>query len=552
MDIEIGPPHRADTETYGASVPEGLKHECAVFLAYQRPSPQGGEGGVLPTVLAGLKAQSNRGQEGYGLASLKEGQEAVFRIKRSGRSITEVGHMTLEEEVELFANFDSKAIIGHNRYATHGLPDESNSQPMLRRGRAGGPTRAIAFNGHIANAATLRLELEALDYTFLGTTDTEVLLALLTDIADRNAVGGGVSDYEAIFSELDLRIDGACSLVLLDDAGQAVVYRNSSGIRPLEFFESTDGLLLAASETEAFSGLDGQVRTINAGEILHYDARRDRWTVARVAPAKLRYCLLEPLYFSRANSIYRGHSHYRVRRDIGVAMAEQERDRISQLSTYERARTRVMPVPNTAIPYAIGLSNALDLPYEMGIERREATRAFINSGRDTRLEILSRKFAVLDEAVAGNNIIMVDDTLVRRETSHTITALLKAAGAARVEWLICAPPFQGTCYYGIAVPSVEELAYWTAFRKLTPDARDRALRVGATPEIEKAIALDIGADSIRFLSFDRMVDAMPGPNGAYCGGCFRKDYPTQTGATMFEETLGRFLGNLSPSEILEF
>ena len=259
----------------------------------------------------------------------------------------------------------------------------------------------------------------------------------------------------------------------------------------------------------------------------------------------VKFCVLELLYFSRANSQYKGYSNYRIRRDIGTLMANTIRDDINSLSAYEKSKIRVMPVPNTAIPFAIGISHALDLPYEMGIERRETTRAFINGTHDRRLEILQRKFAVLKEVVAGKAIMVVDDTLIRRDTSNAITRMLREAGAERVEWLICAPPFKGTCYYGIAVPSVDELAYWTATGRLPREIQERAIRGEHVAEIEAEIARDIGVEKLRFLRFEQLLKALPGDPSQYCQGCFCGIYPTPMGTEKFARNRDRFLNRVS-------
>ncbi len=530
--------HQADDEDIE------LKHECAVFLAYRRPDSSASTPSVLPYVLEGLNAQSNRGQEGFGLATLGDSTSDEFRIFRSAQSVNEISKLSSDELAATFADFERNPIIGHNRYATYGLPEAAWAQPM-QNGRAGvgaaADSKVIAFNGHIANADELRDELEAAGFVFKGESDTEVLLQLITKAALELGGGNPEPDYRAIFSAVDAAIDGACSMVLLDGAGNAVLYRHSNGIRPLELFETEDGVILAASETEAFAGIVGQHRTMNAGEIVYYSVARDSWTVSRIGKSNVKYCVLELLYFSRANSQYKGLTHFRIRRDIGLLMAETLRERINELSAYEKSKFRIMPVPNTAIPFAIGIANALDLPYEMGIERREATRAFINASHHRRLEILQRKFAILHEAVAGKVVMIVDDTLIRKETSHTITKMLREAGAERVEWLICSPPFRGTCYYGIAVPSVDELAYWAAAKRLPQELQDRAIRGDHLAELETEIALVIGADRLRFLRFEEMLKALPGNPKQYCQGCFCGIYPTPKGAEKFASSRDRFM-----------
>jgi amidophosphoribosyltransferase len=519
-----------------------LQHECAVFLACRRPT--GGKPGasVLPFVLKGLQAQSNRGQEGFGLAVSGEGAGEPFRIFRTAESVNDTSLFD-PEKAGVFADFHGNPIIGHNRYATHGPPDPARSQPMQNSVAGCGDSRrkVIAFNGHIANTEALRAELLKAGFDFRGESDTEVLLQKITQLAEELKQTGEDPDYTAIFSRLDAAIDGACSLVLLDGVGNAVLYRHSNGIRPLELFETEDGVILAASETEAFAGLTGQHRAINPGEVFYYNARRDSWSLSRVAEANPKFCILELLYFGRPNSKYKGLTHHRIRRDIGRQMAETIRGRVDRMSEDERSRVRVMPVPNTAIPFALDIAHELDLTYEMGIERRIRTRAFINATPELRQEVLRRKFDIVTEPVAGKIVMVVDDTLIRRDTSSIITEMLKEAGAERVEWLICAPPFQGTCYYGIAVPSVGELAYWAAAKRLPEELLRRLVQGERVAQIERDIARDVGADRLTFLPLEGLLKALPGDETQYCLGCFGGIYPTPTGARDFRKARDQFL-----------
>jgi amidophosphoribosyltransferase len=192
------------------------------------------------------------------------------------------------------------------------------------------------------------------------------------------------------------------------------------------------------------------------------------------------------------------------------------------------------------------MAQTLNLPFEMGLERNFHQRAFIN-GPDNRLAVLQQKFTPLDEAIRGRTVWMVDDTLVRHDTSHVITQMLRKAGAKSVEWFICAPMFQGTCYYGIAVGDVEELAYWQAVKQLPRELQKRALRGEVLPEINELIAKGIEADRVKFHDLNTLFKALPGQESEYCHGCFGRQYPTPRGQQDFERSLRKMFPDLLPA-----
>jgi len=522
-----------------------LKHECAIYVAYARKSHvlSNDKHEIIENVMNGLIAQSNRGQEGFGVSSIDPLAPDPFSMFRSGDSINTLLNPLNPHREILLREHAKRIVMGHNRYATFGPPDEKNSQPMLNDVTCSLPAarrKVIAFNGNIANADELRERLVKSDnVSFEGDTDTEVLLKLITSIDRRvhEQDSSISSDYTAVFRELDAIIDGACSLILIDGTGDMILYRNSTGIRPLEYIKTNDGLLVAASETSAFIDLQGIHQTLDPGHILHYKHNTDEISLSQVAENSLRLCSMELLYFGRAASVNNKISNGAVRQKIGTLMGVRAQERLRGLTSEEMGTISVMPVPNTAIPFAIGLADSLGLHYDMGIERQGLQRAFINANKEDRLNVLRHKFLTIGHLIKDKIIWVVDDTLIRKDTSSWVTRLLRDAGASKVEWFIGAPPFQGSCYYGIAVPDLSQLEYWNAVSELPHELQIRAKNGEEVLEVEDIIAKNIGADSVTFLSTKFLKEAMPGDNGKYCYACFNQDYPTSYGKENFAKKL---------------
>jgi amidophosphoribosyltransferase len=524
---------------------DDLKHECAIYVAYGgRTYAPRHEKYVIENVIKGLLAQSNRGQEGFGVASIDPEAQNPFTVFRSGRSINSLMDLSSPDAEALCDNHARrKIVLGHNRYATSGPPDEKNSQPMLNDREGCWPAarrKVIAFNGNIANADLLRHQLvRDSGISFERETDTEVLLKLITSIdqAQHGADCAEPSDYTALFGKLDSLIDGACSLILIDGTGEMVLYRNSGGIRPLEYIKTESGLLAAASETSAFAGLSGKPQTLEPGSILHRKWETDDVSLTQVAKNTLKFCSMEVLYFGRAGSVNNGVSNNEARRRIGEFMGIRAQEKLEGLSRTEIENITVMPVPNTAIPFATGLADTLGLRYEMGIERQGVQRAFINATQEDRFRVLRNKFLTIKHLIEDRTIWVVDDTLIRKDTSSWITRLLRESGARKVEWFIGAPPFQGACYYGIAVPDLMQLEYWNAVSELPPDLKAKAYDGNEVLQVEALIAKNINADCVTFLPRKLLREAMPVKNDQYCYACFDQNYPTRQGQENFLKNL---------------
>ncbi|WP_244547158.1 hypothetical protein [Bradyrhizobium sp. Gha] len=377
---------------------------------------------------------------------------------------------------------------------------------------------AISLDGALVNAHELRSELLARGRLIDTNTDAELLLRWIEQTCERDYWRHGRTvDYEAIFRELDDRIDGALSALLLDTDGDLVAYRSRSGLRPLETMRASNGLLLFASENCAFAGLQGETRQLLPGSIQRVDAKTgasvDYPLNCRGQKAKL--CAYEAIYLGSPSTSVEGHSHRQTRYNIGRSLGRIVAERL-------QAESLLMPpivssMPNTGGPYADGLFDSLaeqgmlatrtDVIATQFLERTLLGRT---SARQSRI---ARKYRVLERAAAERTVIVVDEALIRGDTSQAVTTMLHAAGAKAVHWAIGSPPIVAPNYYGMGIDTLDELAFWQALKRLPPELRAQCLRFHrmeppALRIIESNIATAIQAASITYLPFSALVSVL--------------------------------------------
>ncbi|MEK9282335.1 hypothetical protein MTR72_22315 [Bradyrhizobium sp. ISRA442] len=413
---------------------------------------------------------------------------------------------------------------------------------------------AISLDGALANARELRSELRAQGQLIGTNTDTELLLRWIERSCEREYWRHGLpADYEAIFRELDDRIDGAITALLLDKNGDLVAYRNRSGLRPLETMRTDDGLLLFASETCAFAGLEGEIQQLLPGSIQRVDAKTggsvDHTLNRRRYKAKL--CAYETLYLGSPNTSVEGHSHRQTRYNIGLALGRIVAERV-------QAEPLLLPpivssMPNTGGPYADGLFDSLA---EQGVpaERTDVVatqfpeRTLLGKSR-ARQSRIAQKYRVSEPAVANRTIIVADEALIRGDTSQAVTAMLLAAGAKAVHWAIGSPPIVAPNYYGMGIDTLDELAFWQAFKRLPPELRAQCLRFHrmdprALRLLESNIATAIQAATITYLPFRALLSILANRLEGIDLSPFTLEMPTPAGRQRADRNLEVLLAAL--------
>lgn len=437
----------------------------------------------------GLHALQHRGQESAGLVV---GQKQGNLRRHAG-----VGLVADVFDLEALDRLVGDRAIGHVRYSTAGGSDVRNAQPMIAEtGR--GPI-AIAHNGNLTNAVQMRAALESEGAIFASRSDTEIILHLL-------ARARAPRFQDRVRAAL-AQVSGAYSLLLLHD-DTIIGLRDPSGFRPLVLGD-LDGAPVLASETGALDLMGARfVREVDPGEMVIIDAHGIKSERLYHAPdERPRSCIFELVYFARPDGQVFGADVNDSRFRMGQRLAEEA----------PVPADIVIPVPDSGGPAALGYAAASKLPFRYGLLRSHYVgRTFIEPSQQIRDFGVKLKLSAVRSVLAGQRVVVVDDSLVRGTTSRKIVRMLRDAGAAEVHLRISCPPTTWPCYYGIDTPNRDEL-------------------IAANHTIEE-ITRFVTADSVAYLSLEalhRAVGDQPGPERRFCNACFTGDYsvPVSPGTT---------------------
>jgi amidophosphoribosyltransferase len=422
----------------------------------------------------GLYALQHRGQESAGIAST-DGQH--FQVEKAMGWVADVFSR------DRLKRLPGHRAIGHVRYSTSGSSNLRNAQPITGT-TAHGPV-AIAHNGNLVNAETLREELEKDGAVFQSSSDTEVILHLL-------ARSEGATLAEQLARALT-RVKGAYTLLLLTPSS-VIGVRDPSGFRPLTLGRLGDAWILA-SETCALDRMVARVeRDVEPGEILIVD-ERGLTSLKPFRPADRLQCVFEYVYFARPDSVLWGRNVHAVRKALGHQLA-REHPAVADL---------VIPVPDSGVGAALGFSEESGLPYDTGLVRNHYVgRTFIEPQQGIRHFGVKVKLNPNREVLDGKRVVVIDDSIVRGTTSRKIVKMIRAAGAREVHVRISSPPIQWPCYYGIDTPTRREL-------------------IGSSHKVEE-IQRYLGADSLGYLSLEGMLKATGSDPHHFCHACFTGQY----------------------------
>ncbi len=444
------------------------REECGVFGIY---AP--GED-VSRLTYFGLYALQHRGQESAGIAC---GDGGRLTVKRGMGLVSQV----FDEESLLALR--GHLAIGHTRYSTTGSSESCNAQPVLLNNDLG--RFALGHNGNLVNARLLRDRLLDAGARFDSTTDSEVIAQLV-------ATASGPS-WNARIARALPKLIGAYSLVMAT-AGELFAARDPLGVRPLCLGRLGEGWVVA-SETCALDTIGATfVREIEPGELIRIDA--EGLSSYRFAHDRQALCAFEYVYFARPDSVVGDRSVYDVRVASGRLLAREQ----------PAEADVVIPVPDSAVPAAVGYAAESGIPYGDGlIKNRYIGRTFISPDQRLRDVGIGLKFNPLPGQLAGKRVVVIEDSIVRGSTSRPIVQLLRKAGAREVHLRISSPPYRNPCYLGMDTGRREELI---AARLSVPE-----------------ICAHIGADSLGYLSHGGLLEAMGRTKATTCMACLDGDYP---------------------------
>ncbi len=429
----------------------------------------------------GLHALQHRGQESAGIAVGDD--ETVTVIKNLGL----VSRVFRESDLD---SLTGDVAIGHTRYSTTGSSTSwENAQPHLST--IGYQVIALAHNGNLVNTYELREALKGNGISFRSTTDSEVMATLVGWFTQQhNKLRAGIRETMEL-------IRGAYSVVLITE-NALYAFRDPYGVRPLVLGKLDDRGWVVASET---CGLDivgaEYVRDVAPGEMLKIS--KDGVESEQAVPAqKPSLCMFEFVYFARPDSELFDCSIYDARRRMGMALAlEAPVD-----------ADMVMGVPDSGLPAAVGYAEASGIPYGEGLAKnRYVGRTFISPSQTLRQQGIRLKLNPLKRAIAGKRLVVVDDSIVRGNTTKKLIALLRESGAAEVHMRITSPAVKWPCFYGIDTDTQEQL-------------------IASAKSVEE-IRQHVGADSLAYLSLPAMISATDSPPDAFCLACFDGEYPIQ-------------------------
>ncbi len=426
----------------------------------------------------------------FGLFALQHrGQESAGISVTDGRRITTVRELGLVAQVfdeGTLETLQGFAALGHTRYSTTGSSAWQNAQPVVRHRE--GRSIALGHNGNLTNTTELRDELEAEGIQFETTSDTEVIAALICDHA-----GSLIEGVQLAMS----KVTGAFAAIVMDET-QMIGFRDPDGIRPLVLGD-LDGCPVLASESCALDIVGATlVRDVMPGEIVICTADGVESIPSEAGTEHTpALCVFELIYLARPDSKLDGIYLHGARERMGERLAEEapvEAD-------------IVIPVPESGGPAAQGYARRSGIPYVDGlVKNRYVGRTFIQPDQALRELGIKLKFNPMPDVLSGRRVVVVDDSIVRGTTTRKIVEMLRGAGATEVHLRISSPPIISPCFYGIDMSTKDQM-------------------IASGKSIEE-IRVQLGADSLAYLSLEGLEAATGGGDDRFCRACLTGRYPT--------------------------
>ena len=461
------------------------REACGVFGIYDHP-----ESAKLSYF--GLYALQHRGQESAGIAVARnkdiDGHNGMGLVP-------DVFDMTHLEQLE------GGSAIGHVRYSTTGSSILANAQPFVVHHR--NESYAIAHNGNLVNAHTLKRELEEAGSIFQTTMDSEIFLHYFVKSLEYG--------FEGALVETVSRIKGAFSFVMLTSRGEVIGLKDPNGFRPL-CLGKLNGHYVLGSETCALDLVQAEfLRELDPGEIVIISEDGIK-SIKTEAAANRSFCIFEFIYFARPDSTIFGQNVYQTRKAHGRCLAEEA----------PIDANLVMPFPDSGTYAALGYSEASGIPFELAMIRNHYVgRTFIQPTQSMRDFGVRVKLNPVKKLLKGKDIIIIEDSIIRGTTVKTRVETLRELGVKRIHMRVAGPPHRFPCHYGIDFSTRGELI--------------------ASDKSEKELGDILGLDTLYYLSLEGLLEStgITDPANNFCKACFDGCYPVSFDEFLSKDCLER-------------
>lgn len=470
-------------------IEDKIHDECGVFGIFGNDTTD-----IIDETYLALYALQHRGTLGAGIAINDNGNMSV--VKGFG-----VVPEALPEK-ELSRLKKAKIALGHVRHTTASVANDRTSiQPLLMRYVNG--QLSLALNGALTNYSVLREHLHRGGAIFQSNSDIEVIAYIIAQERLETA-----SIEEAVLNAMD-KIKGAYSMVMMAPS-RLIGVRDPRGFRPLCIGKLGENYIIT-SESCVFDSLGGEfVRDVEPGEMVVIDDEGVH-SYKNNCGGKTSLCLFEFVYFARPDSVLDGMCVNIARQRAGIELAKE----------HPVEADMVCAVPDCGIDAAIGYSMQSGIQYGVGlVKNRFIGRAHNNRKKHAQYN-LRIKLNAMKSNVQGKRIVLIDDSIVKGETSKHIVSMLKKAGAKEVHLRISSPPFKYPCYFGTDIDSTDNL-------------------IAAHKSIDEMCA-EIGADSLGFLSIDGLHRIADECKIDFCDACFSGDYPIEASRQSHEDKYSKKL-----------
>jgi amidophosphoribosyltransferase len=456
------------------------REACGIFGVHGNP-----ESGKL--TYFGLYALQHRGQESAGIAVLQDGNI----VSHKGMGL--VSDVFIEDHLD---QLRGSTAIGHVRYSTTGSSILNNAQPFVVHHR--NRSYAVAHNGNLVNAPTLKKELEEAGSIFQTTMDSEILLHLFVKNLNHGFEGALIKTVE--------RLKGAFSFVMLTNNGEIIGIKDPNGFRPL-CLGNLNGHYILASESCALDLVQAElIRELEPGEIVIISDKGVKSIKTSIEPVRT-FCIFEFIYFARPDSTIFGKNVYQVRKAHGKRLAKE-----SPVDA-----DLVMPFPDSGNYAALGYHEQSGIPFEMGMIRNHYVgRTFIQPSQHMREFGVRVKLNPVRDLLKGKDIIIIEDSIIRGTTAKTRVKALRELGVKHIHMRVAGPPHRHPCHYGI-------------------DFSTRGELIASSKTVEE-LGRYLGLDSLAYLSLKGLLEStgFENPESHFCKACFDGCYPVE-----FDETLSK-------------